>query len=109
MDSAHYFYAVFVITILVTRLFLYLRPQESPTLFGITLHHYLYGLLLIPVGIVLQSVLLYAIGLALFIDELTDIVLYFINRKNNYWGLSPYGTLILVAGMYFLKDYVVFF
>jgi hypothetical protein len=59
---------------------------KSPTIHGFRFHHYMYGLALIAVSIFIKSVFLYAIGIALVIDE-TFIFLFSANNwkwKDNY-------------------------
>ena len=85
MLPENYFFAVFLLTILITRIFLYYKPVASPTIKGLRLHHYMYGLVLAVVGFVLSNITLYGVGLGLFVDELTYIL---IRRQSNYFFLG---------------------
>ncbi len=109
MNQTIYFIIIFISTILATRIFLYLKPTPSPTIKGFRLHHYMFGLILILVGMLLTNITIYAVGLGLFIDELPYILLKGKNHKDNYSTKSLLGVLILMIVVILLKDYLVFF
>lgn len=79
--SLKYFFLLFASTILITRLLLWLMPKHGPTIAGLQLHHYMYGLVLIFIYILTKKHLLLAIGSALVVDE---IPLFFI-FGTRYW------------------------
>jgi len=63
------FFLIFILTIIITRVSLFIAglyvsdaDNLGVTLFGLRLHHYMYGLVLIPLGIVFAKVFLYALG-----------------------------------------------
>ena len=103
----NYFFLVFILTIIATRLFLYFKSTPAPTIKGFRLHHWMYGLLLIPVGIIFKDVIIYAAGLGLFVDELTYIIIRGKNHKDNYSRTSLIGTLIFIILIFFLRSYLV--
>jgi len=70
MTSLNIFFCTFVLTILLTRLWLVTKPISSPTILGVRLHHYMYGLVIIAFSFFISNGFLYAVGLGLFIDEL---------------------------------------
>lgn len=74
MSEEIYFFIIFLATILITRLLLYFKPIPSPTVKGFRLHHYMYGLLLMIIGALLKSTTIYAVGLALFLDEFPYLI-----------------------------------
>lgn len=79
--SLKHFFLIFVLTILVTRGFLWLIPNHGPAIMGFQLHHYMYGLVLILLYIFVQKPILLAIGTAWVADE---IPLFFIFRTWNW-------------------------
>lgn len=109
MDIENYFFCIFIITILLTRILLYLRPTPSPTIKGFRIHHYMYGLLLVPIGIFFKSLTIFSIGLGLFVDELGFILISGKNHKDNYSKIS----LLLLTGfvilIYYFKENLLFY
>lgn len=111
-DLSTTFCFVFIATVVLTRIVLYVRPTSSPTIFNLRLHHYMYGLMLIPVALVLQSVVLYAVGLGLFIDELTFLIRGGGHHKENYsWqslaGTAFFSVLVIILNGFFLWPFFV--
>ncbi len=102
------FFLIFLGTIVITRLFLFLKPISSPTIGNFRLHHYMYGIVGVILGIVLSSIYLYAIGLALFIDELTLIfIIRGKSHEENYSAKSLLGTLFFVMLVFLFRNYLV--
>lgn len=66
----------------------------------------MYGLVGIIFGSVLHSVVIYAIGWGLFIDELTYILMRGKTHDDNYSKVSLLGTLGFVIVIFFIKDYL---
>lgn len=98
------FFIIFFLTILTTRVFLFFRPTPSPTIKGFRTHHWMYGLVGIFLGIILNSIVVYAIGLGLFIDELTYLLIRGKNHKDNYSMYSITGTILFVILIFFLRN-----
>lgn len=101
------FFLIFATTILLTRIFLYLRPSPSPTFLGFRLHHWMYGLVLIPIGLWLNSLILYAVGFGLFVDELAFLLIRGNSHKDNYSILSLLGLTFFVVAVFFMRHYLV--
>lgn len=104
------FFLVFLCTILVTRIILYLAGQLASdpdalgfTLFGVRLHHYMYGALLMIVAIFFPHIHLFSIGMGLFVDELTYLLMAGTTRADNYSWISLLGTLIFVFIVFVLR------
>ena len=108
MESGLYFFIIFLVTILITRLFLYLKSIPAPTIKGFRVHHYLYGLVLIPIGALLGNVTIYAIGLGLFIDELGFLVIGGKTHKDNYSWKSLSLLAIFIISVFILKKQFLF-
>lgn len=107
MQSASLFFIIFLLTILITRIFLYLKPTPSPTIKGLRLHHYMYGLLIFATGILMDNLILYAIGLGLFIDELTFLLIRGKNHEDNYSKTSLIGTAILIIIIFIFRENII--
>ena len=105
--SAEVFLLTTLTTVVVTRVFLYFKPIASPTMFGIRLHHYMYGVALVIVGVTLNSVILYAIGVGLFIDELTFLLTQGKDHKDNYSRVSLWGTIFFLILVFIFRDVLV--
>jgi hypothetical protein len=63
----------------------------------------MYGVLLVIVSLINSSITLYAIGLGLFIDELSYILIGGKNHKDNYSTKSLVGTLLFVMLVYIFQ------
>ena len=108
MEVKLYFFVIFVITILITRVFLYFNPTSSPTIKGFRMHHYMYGLILAPVGILVSNVAIYAIGVGLFIDELGYLIIRGKTHEENYSKNSLMLLTIFVILTYIFKEQLLF-
>lgn len=102
-----YFVLVFVVTIVVTRVALFIHPASAPTLASLRIHHYMYGLVGIAVGLAIHSIVLYAVGAGLFVDEATLLVLGGSTHEENYSAYSLLGTLLLTALVVLLAPHLV--
>src|SRR3989344_8460892 len=110
IDNADYFFLIFLGTIAATRLFL-LTNLAGPTIKGFRVRHYMYGVVLIVLAFLTNNVTIYAVGFALFIDELPLILFKGPGHKEEYWrGLEDYwarwcivGVLILVFLTYLFR------
>lgn len=105
-----YFYAVFIATIIGTRVFLYVRPTSSPKIKGFQTHHYMHGLVGIVIGLMLKYAIVFSIGLGLFIDELTAFVLMRgKTHEDNYSKLSLFGTFVFSLIVFFYQEHLIEF
>lgn len=104
MADKNYFFTLFLLTIFIVRIFLFVLPTASPTLRGFRLHHYMYGLIMALVGALLESVTLYAIGTGLFIDELGYLLIGGKTHDDNYSHSSLLLTAVFVILVYLLRD-----
>lgn len=89
-------YAVFALTILLTRLGLLIWPISSPQIGSFRVHHWMYGLVLVSFAFIFKSKSILAIGLALFVDELSFVLLGGKTHEDNYSLPSLTGTLIFM-------------
>jgi hypothetical protein len=103
-----YFFFIFLITIFATRLFLFLRPIPAPTIGKFRTHHYMFGLLGMVVGLFTHSVLISAIGLGLFVDELTYILIGGKTHADNYSKISLLGTLFFIVLVFIFRNNLIY-
>lgn len=92
---ADYIFIVILVTVALTRLWLFVRPTSSPRLQGFKLHHYMYGLVIGIIGYIFSVAALLGIGLGLIIDELP----LFIRYKNNDFHWKEYNSLYSRIGV----------
>lgn len=96
-------FAVFLFTILVTRVVLFLWPIASPTINGFRLHHWMYGVALVAIAVAISNPSIYAVGLGLFVDEVTFILVKGRSHKENFSFISLIGTAVFVSLAYLLR------
>lgn len=106
INPEDYFFIIFLITILIIRFFLYFKPIPSPTIKGCRLHHYIYGILILLISLIVNNLTLFSIGLGLFIDELTFLLIKGRNHKDNYSSISLIGTLLFIILIFISKEYI---
>jgi hypothetical protein len=103
----NWFFLVFLATIIMVRILLFIKPTAAPTINGFRTHHYMYGLFGIAISFLIHSLVLYAIGLGLFIDELTYLFIGGKTHKDNYSVASLTGTLVFIVFIYIFRTHIV--
>lgn len=104
--NEYYFFLIFVLTILITRIFLFIKPVASPTIKGFRIHHWMYGITLIILSFIFSNITMYAVGLGLFVDELSYILIGGKTHKDNYSTKSLLGTVIFILAIYLLRNQI---
>ena len=104
MDQASQFFSIFLATVLLVRIFLYFKPISSPTIAGIRLHHWMFGVVGMPVALLIHSIPLYALSLGVFVDELPFLLMGGKNHKDNYSWLSVSGVVVLCLLVVLFKE-----
>jgi hypothetical protein len=104
---SNYFFSVFFFTIIVTRAALLVRPTPGPTIRAVRIHHYMYGIVGIVVGVLVHSIGVYAIGAGLFVDELSFLLMGGKTHQDNYSAASLLGTLLFVIVVFVLRHFLV--
>lgn len=107
MTPSNEFFLIFLCTIFLTRLFLYVKPIQSPTWGGFRLHHYMYGMLAVIIGLWIHSLGLYAIGFGLFVYELTYPIIGGKTHADNYSIRSLLGTTGFILLTFIFREYLV--
>lgn len=100
MKKEDIFYFIFVLTILVIRLEVFLFPSNKIIVAGIRINHFWIGVILILFVLLLSKrynglrIAIFSIGLGLVADEL--IFMIFGNRTiNDYWSIYSISGLIM--------------
>ncbi len=107
MNLADKFFVIFFITIICVRVFILIYPISSPTIYGIRIHHYMYGIIGIPIALALGSLPVYAISIALFVDELTFILTRGKTHRDNYSYPSLVGTTLFIIIVFIFRSYII--
>lgn len=108
METKLYFFAIFFVTILITRIFLYFKPIQGPIIYEFRIHHYMYGIALAVAGALLGSITIYAIGLGLFVDELGFLLIRGKTHEENYSKVSLLLLVLFIILVYILKEQLLF-
>jgi len=110
MSSGNYFFLVFLLTIIFTRIELIPKKVHSPTIFGLRLHHYMYGLVLTALSLYFSNLTLYAIGIGLFVDELPQIITGSWRNWNDYYSTKEVlRVAMLIILVFIIKGYLIAF
>ena len=104
---SNYFFLIFLATVVITRLFIFVFPIPAPTFGKFRINHYMYGLIGIFAGLTFNSVMIYAIGIGLFVDELTYLLIGGKNHKDNYSKISLFGTLFFVILVFIFRNFFI--
>lgn len=107
MTQPNEFFLIFFLTIIAVRVFLFLKPIPSPTVEGFRVHHYMYGVVLVVIGLLVHSIVVYAIGFGLFIDELTYLLIGGKTHTDNYSVKSLVGTGICIILVFIFREYLI--
>lgn len=98
------FFWIFVGTLFVTRVFLYVTHLEGPTIAGFRVHHYVYGIIGAAIALVIKSPALLSVSLALFADEVPMLIGQF-KTYEEYLALpSLIGSFAFAVPVFFLKE-----
>lgn len=111
MNKGTVFFLVFILTILAIRLFVFLFPDQKVRIFGIVIHHFWIGLILVLIALLLKGFeyewILFSIGLAMFSDELVYMILG-AGPVSNYWKIySVSGAILNSLIVFILKNRIV--
>jgi hypothetical protein len=84
--TSEYFFFLFLLTVTVTRIVLSGKRAENSVLINnihkhFHIHHFVYGILLISLGVYYHHLMTYAVGMGLFVDEIPLLI-----ERNWTWG-----------------------
>jgi hypothetical protein len=110
MATSNYFFLIFLGTIVLTRLVLNLKNMRSPMIYGLRLHHYMYGIILVIFSIFKSNPGMYAVGLGLFADEIPQIVPKVSVSWENYHSLKSIAVIsVIIVLVYLLQGFILSF
>ena len=69
----------------------------------------MYGIVGILFGLIIHSVIISAIGLGLFVDELAYLLMRGKTHEDNYSKISLLGTAVFVIIVFLFKNYLILF
>lgn len=111
MKKENLFYVLILLTIILTRISIFLVPEVDIRLFGFSIHHFLFGIPLIILGKIFHKqkylkIFLVGIGFGLMLDEFTFIILG-AGMDRQYWDVfSVIGTILFTGIFYFVRKKV---
>ncbi len=103
-----FFFILFISTILITRLSVFLVPEVNITFGEIVIHHFWFGAVLLLCALFIPEkysarIFLYGVGSGLFVDQLVFILLGAGNDEE-YWSLpSVLGAAVLIGMIFFIR------
>ncbi|MCH5166699.1 MAG: hypothetical protein J1F35_02285 [Erysipelotrichales bacterium] len=107
------FYLCTVITILLTRIWVYIFAKPSPTINGFRTHHWMYGLLftiiLFFISNFYTNIYLLAISIGIFLDEIGFILIRGKTHEDNYSPKSFMMLMFFVLILFVFRENVVDF
>ena len=110
MKKEDLFYLIFVLSILVARLSVFLFPEVDIEVFGVIVHHFWLGAFLAALSLIpskkyrLAKLYTFAIGLGLVIDQLVFMALG-AGKDIQYWSLlSLIGMIVLAIAIFPFRE-----
>lgn len=91
----------FLLSIILTRFFLYFFPISSPKIKSFKIHHYMYGILIMMISFIISSKFFFYIGFGLFLDEVPCLLLY---GKFHYKEYNSKDTLMMLVLLIFISS-----
>ncbi len=115
MSNSDYFFLIALGAITISRLILALPKRKKIWIGKFRVRHYMYAVLLLPLGFLLHNIFLYASGIGFLVDELPLVLFRGLGYRDEQWhGCDDYFTAWCVAGvlvgtciMFFFRDYLV--
>lgn len=100
MNTADYFFILFLGTITVSRLVLAFPKRAKLKVGNFRIRHYMYAIVLVPLAFFMHSLALFAFGLGFLADELPLIPTKGLGYRSEHWrGCDDYFTAWCVAGV----------
>ncbi len=114
MKREDQFFVVVLITVLIVRIGLWIAGSLAAdpnslglTIFGLRLHHWMYGLVLLLIGIIIENLIVLGVGAGLFLDEFTYILIGGSTHTDNYSWISLLGTIICILIVFYLRKRII--
>lgn len=113
MKKENLFSITFILTIIITRIYLYFYPLANPIIAGLKIKHWMIGLLIILIYFIISYfkednviIVIFGMGLGLFVDELTYLLTGGKTHADNYTTLTILGTIIFAVVILLCKKYI---
>ena len=110
MKRSDLFGLIMILTILIIRVSILVVPEVDMKIFDIVIHHFLIGIILVLIGILIPKqkdylkIFIYAIGIGLIIDQAVFMILG-AGMDKEYWALpSLIGTGVLAGIVFFFRN-----
>ncbi len=103
MKRCDLFYVVFVLTILITRVLVWLVPEGDIIFGSFVVHHFWFGIVLFVIGLIFVKgrVWFYGVGLGLIADQLVFMILG-AGKDAEYWALLSVLSMVIIAAIVYL-------
>lgn len=102
------FFLFTLLTIIITRISVYIFNKPSPTINGFRTHHWMYGLLFtiifLAISRIYTNIYLLAISLGIFLDEIGFIIIRGKNHEDNYSPKSFMIILIFILILFIIRE-----
>ena len=113
MKKENLFYFIFILTIIATRIWVFLFPTKKLILSGVLIHHFWFGIVLVILSLIIlrndvkTRTISIPIGIALMADELVYIISG-VGPVSNYWGVySTLGTIVCIILVFIVRKKIV--
>ena len=102
------FFLIFLLTLIITRVFCLKTRIPSPTISGFRTHHYMTGLLLIVLSFYFSNLVIFAIGFGLFVDQMPLFIFWRKWKWEDYISTWSYvGLIFITIIVYLFQDYLI--
>ena len=103
MNNGDYFFLIFLLAITISRFILAFPKRKKLRLGNFRIRHYMFAIILIPLGFILSNITFYAFALGLLADELPLIPVKGFGYRDEQWrGCDDYFTAWCVAGVFII-------
>jgi hypothetical protein len=109
MTQANFFFLVFLLVVTIVRVTLYYKPFSIPRIRGFQIRHYMVGIALMLLAILLQHVTLYGIGFGLLIEEVPLLITHGKSQHDNYKPKPALIFLGIILVVYIFRNAILFF
>lgn len=113
MSLSDKFFFITFITILITRILVYIFNKPSPTIKNFRTHHYMYGLfftvLLFCFSRFYTNIYLLAISTGVFLDEIGFIIIRGKSHEDNYSPKSFMFLLLFILLLFVFREVIINF
>ena len=107
------YYLFTMLTVILTRIFVYIFNKPSPTIKNFRTHHWMYGLfftiILFCISSFYTNIYLLSISMGIFLDEIGFIIIKGKNHEDNYGPKSFMILIIFILVLFVFRENIVNF